>query len=568
MKSSRFKALCAMSLALWPFLPGAMPSAQAQFNFNFGSGQGSRTRPRNPSNDRPAPQKPSNFNLFDSFTFPKGRKNPPEKTRSPREVFEDRFVQASPEDAVQQFEAWQADQFGTYLQTPHQSAPESAPNAAQISRQLARIAQETGTRPAILYAVALNKQTHLLLVRPARSLDARSQQPQISLLHPQYLASTQLLPGLLAQASTPPVIRQVLPEVSRDKVLDVAKTFRKTVSDRTELGSTKYLDSAQQLYRWIIQPLEAQLQAEGIDTLLFSMDEGLRTIPLGAMHNGRQFLAERYSTALIPSFGLTNTSRSLALKQQPMLAMGISKSTEGQAPLPTVPTEISVITSQLWQGPSRETLDEASTLDNLKRLYQQQRFGVLHLATHAVFNPGKVDNSYIQFWGDRLTLSQVQRLSTDLRWSQLPSLELLVLSACQTALGNKEAELGFAGTALNAGVPAAIASLWSVEDEGTLGLMTGFYGAFRNAPTKAKALQQAQIRMLRGEVSFHHGQATALSDSSNNAQTYTQTYTQNYALNPAPMDSSRLPATTLRSTAAQLMHPYFWSGYTVVGNWN
>jgi CHAT domain-containing protein len=534
MRIPLIKILCATSIMVLPI----MPAAQAQFTFGQGAGKSQQ-----PSSDgRPRSNQPSPFNIFDYFNFtkerPKSRPDSPrpDNPRSPREVFEDRFAQASPEDAVREFEALQQKEFAEYTQTQ----PQSTPSAAQISRQLAQIAQETGTRPAVLYAIALKKQTHLLLVLPASSPFAQAP-PQAQ--QAQYLASTQLLPGLLAQNETPPVIRQVLPEVSRETVLDVAKFFRQSISDPTELDSTKYLHSAQQLYRWIVKPLEPRLQADKIDTLLFSMDEGLRTIPLGALHDGQQFLVERYSTALIPSFGLTNTSRSLALKQQPMLAMGISKSTEGLAPLPAVPAEISAITSQLWTGPSRETLDEASTLDNLKQLYQQQRFGVLHLATHAVFNPGQIDNSYIQFWNDRLTLSKIRRLSTDLRWNQLPSLELLVLSACQTALGNKEAELGFAGTAINAGVPAAIASLWSVEDRGTFGLMTGFYDAIQSAPTKAKALQQAQIRMLRGEISLQNGQMILP--------------------NHAPIN---VPD-GIRSTS-QLMHPYFWSGYTVVGNWN
>jgi CHAT domain-containing protein len=528
------KILCATSMMILPI----MPAAHAQFTF----GQGAGKSQQQPSDGRSRSNQPSPFSIFDHFNFTKERSKSspdrprPESPRSPRELFEDRFAQASPEDAVREFETLQQTEFAAYTQTQ----PQSTPNAAQISRQLAQIAQETGTRPAVLYAIALKKQTHLLLVLPASSPFAQAP-PQAQ--QAQYLASTQLLPGLLAQNETPPVIRQVLPEVSRETVLDVAKSFRQSISNPTELDSTKYLNSAQQLYRWIVKPLEPQLQADKIDTLLFSMDEGLRTIPLGALHNGQQFLVERYSTALIPSFGLTNTNRSLALKQQPMLAMGISKSTEGHAPLPAVPAEISAITSQLWTGPSRETLDEASTLDNLKQLYQQQRFGVLHLATHAVFNPGQIDNSYIQFWNDRLTLSKIRRLSTDLRWNQLPSLELLVLSACQTALGNKEAELGFAGTAINAGVPAAIASLWAVEDRGTFGLMTGFYDALQSAPTKAKALQQAQIRMLRGEISLQNGQMILP--------------------NHAPIN---VPD-GIRSTS-QLMHPYFWSGYTVVGNWN
>ncbi|MGB8698204.1 MAG: CHAT domain-containing protein [Thermosynechococcaceae cyanobacterium] len=505
--------LCSVSfiLSLWPM------AAQAQFGFGLGfPSQSPASRQQTPSSTQGSEGRgrsgPSWFDGIDVLINPNtGKPSPPRppQAQSPRDAFEARFQATSPEDAVREFEAWQIAEFGQYLQIPWAQPP----TAAQISQQLAQIALETGRRPAVLYTVALKQQTHLLLVLPAMSPIGERWQPQ-------QVASLHLTPQLLAQSVSPPVLREVLPDIARETVLEVAKRFRKTVSDPTDLASTQYLTAAQQLYAWIVAPLAPQLRSHGIDTLLFSMDDGLRTIPIAALHDGRQFLAEQYSSALIPSFGLTDTSRPLALKQQPLLAMGISKSTEGLAPLPAVPTEISTITRQLWTGPSQETLDEDSTLANLKQLYSQQRFGVLHLATHAEFKAGNLNESYIQFWNNRLTLPQIRRLSDDLQWKTLPPLQLLVLSACQTALGSQEAELGFAGTALNAGVPSAIASLWSVSDQGTLGLMTGFYQHLQNAPTKADALRQSQLQMLQ--------------------------------------------STDFRG----LTHPYFWSGYTVVGNWN
>jgi CHAT domain-containing protein len=479
----------------------------------------------------PRRQGPSLFDL-DIFRNPTPRTP---KTLNARESFEQRFAEASPSEAVYQFETWERSEFSQYLEMP---LTDAVPTAAQISERLGQMAQETGKKPAVLYAVALKKQTHLLLVLPANPSLGKAGTPKV-------VASRRLTPSMLTQASVPPVIREVLPAASRNDVEDAAKEFRKRISDPTKLDETKYLKASQQLYRWIVAPLEPQLKAQGIDTLLFSMDDGLRSIPIAALHDGNQFLAQKYSSALMPSFGLTNTNRALALKQQPMLAMGISKSTEGLGALPAVTVEIAAITGQFWSGPSRNTLNEESTLSNLKAMYLQQRFGILHLATHAVFNSGKVDDSYIQFWNSRLPLSQVRKVADDLQWkAALPPLQLLVLSACQTALGNHEAELGFAGTAINAGVPSAIASLWSVDDEGTVGLMTGFYGALQNTSTKADALRQAQLRMLNGEVSVNNGQILI----------------PNQAAIALPASNS--------SRQKKLIHPYFWSGYTLVGNWN
>jgi CHAT domain-containing protein len=509
---------------------GTEASVYAQ-GFGFSTGQQSPGR-GNPNSDYPPRRQGPSLLDLDIFRNPSPRT--PIKLNE-REAFEKRFAEASAAEAVYQFEAWERSEFSQYLEMP---LTDTVPSAAQISQRLGEMAKETGKKPAVLYAVALKKQTHLLLVLPANPTLGQLGSPRV-------VASVQLTPRMLAQTATPPVIREVLPEVSQNDVADAAKEFRKRISDPTKLDETKYLKSSGQLYRWIVAPLEPQLKAQGIDTLLFSMDDGLRGIPIAALHDGSQFLVEKYSSALIPSFGLTNTNRSLALKQQPLLAMGISKSTEGLGALPAVTAEIGAITGQFWTGPSRNTLNEDSTLTNLKAMYLQQRAGVLHLATHAVFNAGKVDNSYIQFWNTRLSLSQVRKVAEDLQWkASLPPLQLLVLSACQTALGNTEAELGFAGTAINAGVPSAIASLWSVDDEGTVGLMTGFYSALQNASTKADALRQGQLRMLRGEVSVQNGQISAP--------------------NQAPI---ALPTASSYGQKT-LTHPYFWSGYTLVGNWN
>src|SRR4028119_1614196 len=180
------------------------------------------------------------------------------------------------------------------------------------------------------------------------------------------------------------------------------------------------------------------------------MDKGLRSIPVAALYDGQQFLVEKYSVGLMPSVSLTDT-RYQDVKNLQVLAMGSAKFPTLK-PLPAVPIELSVITSSLWQGKS--FLNEAFTLKNLIAQRQQQPFGMIHLATHASFQAGAPGNSYIELWDTKLRLNQLSGLG----WKN-PQVELLVLSACKTALGNEDAELGFAGLALQAGVKSAIASL-------------------------------------------------------------------------------------------------------------
>ena len=172
-----------------------------------------------------------------------------------------------------------------------------------------------------------------------------------------------------------------------------------------------------------------------------------------------------------------------------------------QPNLPGVRSEIEYIRNN-WQSSEPIFRDEFT----LSRLEQEINNGyrVLHLATHGEFNAGAPSNSFIQFSKDEtLTLQQV-RNRLPLR-TLTPSVDLLVLSACQTALGSREAELGFAGFAFQSGARSVLASLQRVPDAGTAGLITQFYQQLREQPTKAEALRHAQLRMINGEVYIQNG---------------------------------------------------------------
>ncbi|MEQ8956361.1 MAG: CHAT domain-containing protein, partial [Coleofasciculus sp. C2-GNP5-27] len=292
----------------------------------------------------------------------------------------------------------------------------------------------------------------------------------------------------------------------------------------------------QQLYNWMIAPLESELQALGIDTLIFCMDAGLRLIPMAALHDGEQFLVEKYSIGSIPSVSLTN-SRYNPIKDVPILAMGASKFRGGLSPLPAVPVELELITQQLGSGQS--FLNPEFTVNNLKE--QRQQFGIIHLATHGEFQPGKPHNSYIQLWDkEKLRLDQLRQMG----WNQPPQVELLVLSACRTALGDWQTELGFAGLAVQAGVKSALASLWYDSDCGTLALMSEFYHHLNQTDVtiKAEALRRAQIAMLRQQVQVKEGKliGTGLP-------------------NPIP-----LPPELLGNQ--DFSHPYYWAAFTMIGS--
>ena len=240
---------------------------------------------------------------------------------------------------------------------------------------------------------------------------------------------------------------------------------------------------------------------------------------------------EKYSLALIPAFKLTDTVYS-NLKNSQVLAMGASEFNEHNS-LPAVPIELSVITQYPWQGKS--FLNRNFTINNLKLQQQYNKnYKILHLATHSDFKAGKPSKSYIQFWDSKLTLEEFG----EFRWHS-PTIELLVLSSCRTAIGDKEAELGFAGLAVSANVKSAVASLWYVSDGGTLVLMSEFYHSLKTVPIKAEALRQAQIGMLKQTVTL-----ASVTD----------------------LPNVSLPPELASLNYEDLSHPYYWAAFTVVGN--
>jgi CHAT domain-containing protein len=431
-------------------------------------------------------------------------------------------------------------------------------SADNISKTLGSLAKATGINSALVYVMETPKGLSLTLVLPSTPnnksasnllpdwvslFSFKSPFDRIASLQPQRKLAQQSNPSAPETPNTRPyLITRLVPEAKSSEVKRVLKRFRKEITDPTKTETTSYKIPAKTLYDWIINPLKSDLEANNIETLVFSLDRGLRAMPVAALNDGQEFLIEQYNLALIPSFSLTDT-RYQALKGSKMLGMGITQSTGGQSPLPSVAVEVPTLTTKIWQGSGY--LDQQSTIEQFKTLTQQERFSIIHLATHALFNPGKVNESYIQFWNERLTLPQLRNISLNQKWTAAPNIEMLVLSACQSALGNDQAELGFTGLAVQSGVKTAVGSLWSVSDEGSLGLMSEFYRALRTAPTRSAALREAQLGLLQGQVKMTDGQLQ-LKDGTKVV----------------------LPNTTAQQKNLSFTHPYYWSAFTMVGNWN
>ncbi len=410
-----------------------------------------------------------------------------------------------------------------------EAVPEISLTEAQ--QRLREIEAQTGVRPALIYAffrppdpeAAVEQQA---LWQHPNPLGSRSGTVVSNRRQPQPSDELELV-LITARGG---LSRYPVPGATRELVLGLVSEYRRRL---TRPGSDEYLLPANWLHGLLIAPLTPELTAEGVESLAFILDSGLRSLPLAALYDGDRFLVERYSLGLMPSLGLTNTTYA-SLQGKRLLAMGAAEFTN-QAPLPAVPVELAAIAGSLWPG--RAYLNEAFTVTNFQQARGEGRFNIVHLATHSEFRPGAKGNSYIQFWDQKLTLDQLGQLKLG-----QPQVDLLVLSACRTALGDAEAELGFAGLAVLAGVRSALGSLWYVSDEGTLGLMTQFYTDLQHTTTKAEALQRAQIALLRGQVRLESNLL----------------FTSDLAL-PLPPELAGLGD-------RDFTHPYYWSAFTLIGN--
>ncbi|MEA5468711.1 CHAT domain-containing protein [Spirulina sp. 06S082] len=405
------------------------------------------------------------------------------------------------------------------------------PTLEEVQDILRDIAKKTGRNPAIVYVMFSGS---AIADRPSETLFASADLLHFSdrgleLSQSSNIGDRDILQLVMVTTNDEVVVRQ-LPEATRERVMQQADRFRSTITNVNR--PTSFLPSSRQLYQWIVEPLEADLKAREIDNIAFILHSGLRSLPIAALHDGEKFLIERYSVGLMPSISLTDTIYK-DVRNIEILAMGASEFTS-QSPLPAVPLELEII-GKSWPG--EFFLNEGFNLEKLKSERQQTPYGIVHLGTHAEFTTGKPSQSYILLGDRKLPLDRLRELNLN-----NPATELLVLSACRTALGDAEAELGFAGLAVAAGVKSALGSLWYVSDEGTLALMGGFYDYLRDAPIKVEALRQAQLAMLRGETRLAGGNIF-ISDTS-------------FPLTPELAELGDL----------DFRHPYFWSGFTLIGS--
>lgn len=305
------------------------------------------------------------------------------------------------------------------------------------------------------------------------------------------------------------------PQAEVEKVLTQLQQYFKE-PDRT--SDVRKL--SQQLYSWIIEPVATELETDRVKTLVFVLDGSLRNVPMGVLYDSeqQQYLLEKYAIAVAPGLQL--------LEPQPLTdsslnaligGLGEERQIAGKefSRLDNVDLELKQIQSQVAK--SEQLFDRSFTSNNLRDRLDTEDFSVIHLATHGQFS-SQLEQTFILTWNRLLNIKDLDDL-LQINNPQRNSIELLVLSACETATGDERAALGLAGIAVRAGARSTLATLWAVDDLSTARVMGEFYRQLANNQiSKAEALRRAQLKLW-------------------------QEPTQDW------------------------QRPYFWASYVLVGNW-
>ena len=306
--------------------------------------------------------------------------------------------------------------------------------------------------------------------------------------------------------------------------------------------------AAQKLYGQLIGPVAGDLQAMHAKTLMLSLDGVLRYVPMAALHDGEQYLAQRYALALY-----TDAARE-RLKDKPqsnwkVAALGVTQAKEGFAALPAVREELNgLVRTADSRGvlPGVVKLDEQFTSGGFKEVLRE-RYPVLHIASHFQFDPAGDTASFLLLGdGSRLSLNEIRK-----NGYSFAGVDLMTLSACQTGVGGgkdvsgREIE-GLGVLVQKQGAKGVVATLWPVADASTAQLMQSFYRMREEKKlTKAEALRQAQLALLSGKVGAG-GRAKKNRIRTADGQ-------QVVAFVPDPN--------------APFAHPYYWAPFILMGNW-
>ena len=326
-------------------------------------------------------------------------------------------------------------------------------------------------------------------------------------------------------------------QLSRQEFASQLRRLYRQLARQESLDPANPTAAARQLHAALIAPVAPVLEAQGVTTLLIAADRGLQAVPFAALHDGQRYFGERYAFALTPAVRFTSLAPPRPRRQR-LLAAGASEF-KGLAPLPLVPQELGGLTAS---RPADQFLNQAFTPNVLLDQAADPRYDRVHVASHAEFLPGGPAQAKLHTGTGVMSLADFLRLR---QRRQEEPLELFTLSACRTALGDSDTEMGFAGLALQAGARSAIGTLWYVDDVATSAYFLQLDRFLDAGLPKAEALQATRTAMQQGQVRLQGNQVLGTDGT--------------------PL-LTNLNAVQQRRIAGGLNHPFFWAGIELIGS--
>ena len=325
-------------------------------------------------------------------------------------------------------------------------------DCVNLLRSKSKGVEELGETTAVLYAIPLKDRTELLLDLPSG-------------------------------------FERFVVDVGSARLIKEVRLFRLMLETRS---THRYIRQSKQLYDWLIRPLAQHLESAGIDTLVFVPDGALGTVPMAALHDGKQFLITKFAVAITPGLTLMDP-KPIARQEVRLLTTGLSEAVQGFPALEFVDVEIEEL-QKMYGGTS--LMNQQFRTSEVQKEIAENLYSIVHIASHGQFN-SDAKKTYLLTYDGKMTLDDLEKLIRPMQFRAQP-VEMLSLSACQTAAGDDRAALGLAGIAIKAGARSALATLWFVNDQASSDLVTHLYTQIHNDPTisKAKALQQAQLKLL------------------------------------------------------------------------
>lgn len=292
-------------------------------------------------------------------------------------------------------------------------------------------------------------------------------------------------------------------EISEAEIDKTVESLRNALRRPTaSAGQVKQI--SQQLYNWLIQPFAAELEItqerdrSQIKNLVFVLDGSLRNIPPAVLYDGNRYLVERYAVAVTPGLQLFD-SQHLRREALTVLLAGVSNAPsfekEGLGPIDNVEIELTGI--QQLVNRSKELANQLFLKENIEQQIQATPFNIVHIATHGQFSSNP-EQTFILDWDKRIPIRDFDNMLRASNIKQANPIDMLILSACETATGDNRAALGLAGIAIRAGARSTLATLTQVNDASTAEFMIRFYQQLKNPQlTKADALRNTQMAFLK-----------------------------------------------------------------------